>query len=135
MKRLIIHRKKKLALAFMPYWIVIGIDKRTFMEQYNLVGDLCETISGWPISRISPDILKKYHSIENGECVQIELSDDINSAFAITPDGNLSNEIILNNGVEADGVIVYSYDLTTKGGFLKTSYPWFIETPNCRNNM
>lgn len=127
MKRLIVHRKKKFASALMPYWIVIGTDKRTFMEKYNLAGDLCEASLGQPISRISPEILKKYHSIENGDCVQIELDDDINSAFAITFDGNLSNEIILNNGVEADGVTVFNYYLTTKGGFWKMSYPWFIE--------
>lgn len=128
MKRLIIHRKKKFPSALMPYWIVTETDKKTFMEKYNLVGDLCQTsISGQPISRIAPKILKKYHSIENGESLQIELNDSIDTVFAITLDGNLSNEIILNDGVKIDGITVFNYTLTTKGGFLKTCYPWFVE--------
>lgn len=127
MKRLIIHRKKKFASALMPYWIVTGINKKIFMEKYNLIGDLCKTsASGYPISRIDLKILRKYITIENGESIQIELNDNITTAFAITMDGNLSNEITLSKGiVSGDDIEVFNHIITTRGGFLKPSYPWF----------
>ncbi|MBO5164594.1 MAG: hypothetical protein J6B75_09200 [Ruminococcus sp.] len=127
MKRLIIHRKKKFASALMPYWIVTETDKKTFMEKYNLIGDFCKTsVLGHPISRIDFKILRKDFTIENGETIQIELNDNVTTAFAITMDGCLSNEIILSEGILlGDGIEVFNHLLTTRGGFFKPSYPWF----------
>ena len=120
-KTLIISRKKKFASALMPYWIIAGISKKDFMEQYGLEGDLCQhSESGHPVPRIDMSILDDIGTrIENGETVKLELVDTVHSVFASTMDGALSNEIVLDDSP------VKQLTLTTKGGFATISYPVF----------
>lgn len=121
MRTIKITRKKKLASAMMPYWIIVsGLSKKEFMEQYNLEKDLCDTnVTGFPIPRIHPMLVQTIGvRIENGQMVEIPIDDDVKSIFACTNEGSLSNEISIEN-------INDELILTTKGGFKTTSYPYF----------
>ena len=120
-KTLIVSRKKKIASALMPYWIIVGISKKDFMEQYGLNDDLCQNSkSGHPIPRIDISILDEIGiRIKNGETVSLKLEDTVHFVFASTMDGSLSNEIILDDSAEKH------LTLTTKGGFATISYPVF----------
>lgn len=122
-KTLIVTRKKKFASALMPYWIIAGISKKDFMEQYGLNGDLCDhSESSHPVPRIDMSILDGIGTrIKNGETVRMKVEDTVRSVFASTMDGSLSNEIILDDST------VNHLTLTTKGGFASISYPLFEE--------
>lgn len=118
-KILIVSRKKKFASALMPYWIIVGISKKDFMEQYGLEEDLClHSESGQPVPRIDMSVLDSIGTrIQNGETVSLELENTVYSVFASTMDGSLSNEIILDDSP------VKHLTMTTKGGFATISYP------------
>ena len=118
-KALVVTRKKKFASALMPYWIITGVSKRDFMEQYGMKEDLCQhSESGHPISRIDASILDNIGTrIRNGETLKLELEETVACVFASTMDGSLSNEIILDNSP------IKHLTLTTKGGFATVSYP------------
>lgn len=120
-KTLIVSRKKKFASALMPYWIIAGISKKGFMEQYGLDEDLCrQSESGHPVPRLDISILDEIGTrIKNGETIRLKLEDTVHSVFASTMDGSLSNEIILDDSA------VKHLTLTTKGGFATISYPVF----------
>ena len=122
-KTLIVTRKKKFASALMPYWIIAGISKNDFMEQYGLVDELCgQSESGHPIPRIDMAVLDEIGTrIQNGETVRIQVEDTAQTVFASTMDGALSNEVTL------DDSLVKHLTLTTKGGFATISYPVFTE--------
>ena len=113
-----IRRKKKMASALMPYWI-IAADRETFMKQHGLEGDLCEQSSaGFPVGRISTDVLDEAGvRIRNGETITLQLEEPAARLFASTMDGCLSNEVT----VTEDTVLT----LTTKGGWKTVSRPWF----------
>lgn len=122
MRTIKVTRKKKLASAMMPYWIIVsGLSKKEFMEQNHLEKDLCDTnITGFPIPRIHPMLVQTMGvRIENGQTVEIPIDDDVKSIFACTNEGSLSNEIPIEN-ISSDELI-----LSTKGGFKTTSYPYF----------
>lgn len=121
MRTIKVTRKKKLASAMMPFWIIVsGLSKKEFMEQNHLEKDLCDTnITGFPIPRIHPMLVQTIGvRIENGQTVEIPIDDDVKSIFACTNEGSLSNEISIEN-------INDELILTTKGGFKTTSYPYF----------
>ncbi|MCR4950031.1 MAG: hypothetical protein K6A40_01775 [Solobacterium sp.] len=113
-----IHRKKKMASALMPYWIIVS-DKEAFMKQNGLEGDLCEqSAAGFPISRIRMDVLDQAGMrIRNGETITLELEEPSARLFASTMDGCLSSEMIITE----DCILT----LTTKGGWRTVSRPWF----------
>lgn len=95
------------------------------MCKYNLDGDLCKfNVMGQAIPRIEISILDSIGvRISNGQTVEIELDDEVETIFASTMDGCLSNEIKLKDF----SINEQSYEifLSTKGGFKNLSYPYF----------
>lgn len=125
MKRLFIYREKKFASALLPYWIITNISKKEFMSKYELEGDLCRfDEKGQAIPRIDIATLDSIGvRISNGQTVSIDLSDEVETIFASTMDGCLSEEIDLKD-FEVNGDY-YEICLSTKGGFMNLSYPYF----------
>lgn len=126
MKRIIVTRRKKLASAVMPFWVIPG-SKQAFMAQFGLYGDLCQFDAlGQPVARIDPRVLDSNGArIKNGEQIVLDLRDDIFSVFAATSTGSLSNEVILQGGQFIQGVETFYLNMTVKGGMKSVSYPWF----------
>lgn len=122
-KKLIIHRKKKFASALMPFWIITNISKSDFMQKYQLPDDIsCEiNWSGHPVPRIDFNPDDYGVRISNGKTLEININESTKSVFAITVDGLLSNEVILNPNFTS-----YEIVLTAKGGFKTPSYPYLI---------
>ncbi|MCM1006713.1 MAG: hypothetical protein NC485_02095 [Ruminococcus flavefaciens] len=125
MQKIVIKRKRKFASALLPYWVITNINKKEFMCKYNLDGDLCKfNVMGQAIPRIEISILDSIGvRISNGQTVEIELDDEVETIFASTMDGCLSNEIKLKDF----SINEQSYEifLSTKGGFKNLSYPYF----------
>lgn len=125
MKRLLIYREKKFASALLPYWIIASITKKEFMCKYGLEGDLCKSNArGQAIPRIDIATLDSIGKrISNGQIIFIDLEDETKTIFASTMDGCLSDEIDLKDfEVHED---YYEICLSTKGGFMNLSYPYF----------
>lgn len=123
-KKLTIYRKKQFFSALMPYWIVFSIAKEDFMKKYELTDDRsCEiTQFGHPIPRMDFNPQEWGMPIKNGEMLEIEITDEnVKSVFAITMDGILSNEILLEP--ESDH---YKVLVTTDGGWTVLPYPVLI---------
>ena len=99
MKKIVITRKKKFAGAMMPYWIVYQKTKAEFMSEFGLEGDACNmSEAGFPIARLDVEELDRIGTrIMNGQTVELELADDINSGKSVT--------------------------INTKGGFKELSHP------------
>ncbi|MCM1132943.1 MAG: hypothetical protein NC340_05685 [Ruminococcus flavefaciens] len=107
MRILKIRRIKKFASCLMPYWII---------------GGSVQTIKGNYIpEKHSPDDLGI--RIMNGQSLEIELDDDVNTFFVMNADGLTSEEITLNPERTE-----YSFCITTKGGFRVPSYPAVIKS-------
>ena len=64
--------------------------------------------------------------IKNGETVEIDLPDEEDEIYAVTLDGILSNRALLTNGVMVGDAETYRFTVTTRGGFLRPSNPWFV---------
>ena len=116
MKRIVVTRKKKLASAMMPYWIIAGPSKASFKEAHGFQSDLCEMAeSGFAVSRISVEELDSIGTrIGNGQTIELEVPDDVSTLFVSTMDGCLSNEA----AVDGREIIV-----STAGGFRKLPCP------------
>lgn len=125
LQKIVIKRKRKFASALLPYWIITNITKKEFMCKYNLEGDLCKfNVMGQAIPRIEISILDSIGvRISNGQTVEIELDDEVETIFASTIDGCLSNEIKLEDFSINEQY--YEIFLSTKGGFKNLSYPYF----------
>lgn len=122
MKKLIVLRKKAFIGSLLPYWIITGFRKETFMEKYHFDGDLCEMgAAGWPVPRITVEELDRIGiRIHNGQIKEISVADDMDNVFVSTMDGCLSNEIHTDDCLKTnDGRIT----IHTKGGFKNLSYP------------
>ena len=119
-----ITRKKKFASALMDYWIITSMSKEDFMKKFGLEGDMCgQTEAGFPVPRI-PDVSELDAvgtRIGNGQTIELELDDSVHTLFASTFDGNLSNEINLDECVSSHLTV------TTKGGFKNISYPLILQ--------
>lgn len=126
MKRLIVTRRRKLASAMMPFWVIPG-SKQAFMAQFGLVGDISgHDVFGQPVQRIDMAVLDANGArIRNGEQITLELNDSVCTVFASTQSGSLSNEVLLQGGQVIDGIESYYLNITAKGGFKSISYPWF----------
>ena len=122
MKKIFVLRKKAFAGSLLPYWIIVGFKKANFMKKYNMDGDLCDRNEwGTAISRINMEELDKIGiRINNGQAIEISVSDDVNNLFVITMDGCLSNEINLDDCLKTNERRV---TIKTKGGFKNLSYP------------
>lgn len=119
MRILRIKRIKKFASALVPYWIVTG-SKQQFRNTFGLREDLSCVIDYWgqPYKRACfyPDDFGL--RIKNGQIMEFEIEDDVQSFFVMTSKGLLSNEIILNPDYQE-----YDFDIITKGGWKFPSYP------------
>lgn len=122
MKKLIVLRKKAFAGSLLPYWIIAGLRKETFMERYGFNGDLCE-MSAWgrPVPRITVEELDRIGTrITNGQIKWISVADDVDNLFVSTMDGCLSNEISVDACLKTRGGQI---TINTKGGFKNLPYP------------
>lgn len=119
-KTIIITRKRSLASAIVPFWIIASKEsKKQFMDNHNWQGELCEhNKNGQPMSRIDIAELDNLGvRIASGQTIAIGIPNDTVSVFACTKDGSLSNEIMPNEITESRLTII------TKGGFRTVSYP------------
>ena len=126
MRSVTVTRKKKLAGAIMPYWVITRVGKAEFCSEHGLEGDMCEQSSnGFPVPRIDMSILDGIGTrISSGETVSIELNEGDKSLFVSTVDGCLSNEVSLEDFWETGLKIT----VTTKGGFMTLPHP-VVELP------
>lgn len=120
MKKLIIYRKRQIASALIPYWIVTEISKSKFMEKYNLRNDTLCQLDKWcrPIPRMQFDPQKYGIPILNGKKLELEIKENVESVFAVTYAGLLSNELLLDSSSE-----IYQILITTRDGWKHPSYP------------
>lgn len=120
MKKLIIYRKRQLPSALIPYWVVVTISKSEFMEKYQLSDDISCYVGEWgqPIPRMEFNPQEYGIPISNGKTLELEIDENIRSVFAVTMDGLLSNELLLN-----PQFTTYQILITTKGGWKTPSYP------------
>jgi hypothetical protein len=116
MKKITIARKKKFAGALVPYWIILG-DKEAFMQEHGFTGDLCVMAdSGYAVPRITVEELDRIGTrINNGQVLELEVPEEIDTLFVSTMDGCLSNGIPVKDGQQMI--------ITTVGGFRKLPYP------------
>ena len=124
MDKIIVTRKKKFASAVMPFWLILSSSsKEAFMQEHNLEKDLCDAgDAGFPIPRLTPEILDRAGiRISSGQTIEIPLQENIQTIFASTMDGSLSNEIRIQD-MKSDHLT-----LTVKGGFATISYPYLLE--------
>ena len=122
MKKIFVLRKKAFAGSLLPYWIIVGISKASFMQNYDIDGDLCDMDTwGNAVSRIDIEELDKIGTrINNGQVIELPVEDDVSSLFVITMDGCLSNEIDIDDCLKTNEKQAI---IKTKGGFKKLSYP------------
>ena len=97
MKTITIHRKWQLANAWMPHWVVAGISRADFMKKFHLPdARSCEIDAlGYVVKRMEFDPNDYGVPVANGKTLVIEADDNTASAFAVTFDGLLSNELLL----------------------------------------
>ena len=127
MKKITVTRRRKMASAMMPYWIITGISKEEFKHRLDISKEISDHNEwGQPVGQIGENlddgiaILDSIGTrISNGETVEIEVDDNIDTIFASTCDGSLSNEVSIKT------VNDISLTLTTKGGWTTVSYPYF----------
>ena len=93
------------------------------MQRHGFEDDLCRhKWNGQAVARIEISELDKIGTrIKNGETIEFAVDDSINSFFACTMDGSLSNEVKICD-VRRDQITEF---LTTKGGWRTVSYPYF----------
>lgn len=121
---LIINRKKKFASAAVPFFIILSNSKEEFLIKHRLPKDNnCElTWQGHAIPRADFDPSEYGIPIKNGETLELEILEEINSVFAMTYEGLLSNEIVLDNSQKSAQITI-----TAKGGWSKPSYPVLVQ--------
>lgn len=126
MKKLIIYRKKQIPSALMPYWIVTAISKSELMEKHQLSDDIscCVDKYGAPIPHVGFNPQEYGVPITIGKTLELEIDDSIESVFAVTLDGILSNELPLDSPDTT-----YQFLLTTVGGWKNPSYPRLAFSP------
>ena len=124
MRKVIIIRKKKLASAVMPYWIITNSSKKAFMLQHGFETDLTRhKWNGQAVSRIDICELDMIgNMIRNGETIELLMDDSECSLFACSADGSLSNEVTIGEYTTNPITVI----LTTKGGWRTVSYPFLI---------
>lgn len=131
MKKLIIKREKKFASALMPYWVVTGMSRQDFIYKFQLQEDryrLRDTGTRYQAGNTVTSVT--IHELDtigvkltNGQTVETEIDDNVRTVFACTYDGWVTEEIMLDNYITADGS--YEICLSTKGGLTDSSYPYF----------
>ncbi len=121
MKNIQVTRKKKLANAIVPYWIMTHKNKTEFMSEYELKGDACKmSMLGGPVSRLDMQVLDRFGiRIMNGQSIELELPDEITTLFVSTMHGYLSNEINIDKYIASGDSVV----INTNGGFINLPHP------------
>ena len=131
MKMLIIKREKKFASALMPYWVITGMSRQEFIYKFGLQEDryrLRDTESRYRSGNMGTSVtIHELGAIgiklENGQTVMTEIDDSVKTVFACTYDGWVTEEISLADHLNASGD--HEICLSTKGGFIGSSYPYF----------
>ncbi|MBQ8906218.1 MAG: hypothetical protein IJY85_07615 [Ruminococcus sp.] len=107
MKKLSIYRKRQFRNALMPYWIILGTSKESFLNHLSEVHEF------------SPD---QYGTrIGNGKTITIPLPDHDVTVFAVTIDGIASNELQISASSDRNAIRV-----TTQGGGIHPCYPVLV---------
>lgn len=105
----------------MPFWVIAGQSKAEFMARHGLTSDRVKADwQGQPIPQLDDIFVLDAAGtrIANGQTVTLEVSDDIQTVFAATKDGALSNEAQLGR----EGAVI-RLTLSAKGGMLVPSFP------------
>ena len=123
MRKLIIHRKKKFVAMAIPFWIVTDITKADFMNKFGIVDDISCKVdrSGHPVKRFEFNPNDYGTPIWNGETLELDVEEHVGTEFAITLEGLLSKEVVLNEKMQ-----IFELELSVKGGWCTPGYPYFI---------
>lgn len=118
--RIVFHRKKKFASCAVPFYIIFTSTKQGFIKKYALNAHNDYRLNGFGRATVKADFSQCEYEIpiKNGETLEMELSDNINSVFAMTYEGLLSNELALDKTAAPIKVVI-----SAKGGWGKPSYP------------
>ena len=123
MRKLIIHRKKKFVAMAVPFWIVTGVSKADFMRKFGIEDDITCKLDryGHPVKRFEFEPDAYGVPIMNGKTLELEIGEQVKTVFAVTAEGLLSKEVVLN-----DKMTVFEMELSVKGGWRTPSYPYFV---------
>ena len=123
MRKLIIHRKKKFVAMAIPFWIVTDITKADFMNKFGIFDDISCKLGrgGHPVKRFEFNPNDYGTPIWNGETLELDIEEQVCTVFAVTLEGLLSKEVVLNENMQ-----FYEHELSVKGGWHTPSYPYFI---------
>ncbi len=119
MKTVIITRKKQLANALLPYWIIPAQAVEQQPTHFQTLKQVRLDATGHPRPTLNPESLAEIGApVRNGETVTLTLPDGVRQIYAVTMDGLLSNPAALT-----DGETEYRFTVTTKGGFVRPPHP------------
>lgn len=134
MKKVIIKRKRKFALALLTYWIITRVSKEEFVAKFNLVKDKYASDNNsstmTKINISATDLDKIGVKISNGQTLELYMYDNVETIFVTTIDGRVTDEIVLDDFLTDEGD--YKICLSTKGGFKNISYPYFKKNKQSR---
>ena len=119
MKTVIITRKKQLANALLPYWIIPAQAVEQQPAHFQTPGQVRLDAAGHPRPTLNPESLAEIGApVRNGETVTLALPDGVRQIYAVTMDGLLSNPADISWERE-----VFRFTILTKGGFVRPPHP------------
>ena len=128
MKTVIITRKKQLANALLPYWIIPAQAVEQQPARFQTMENVRTDSVGRPIPTLNPESLAEIGApVRNGETVTLALPDEVQQIYAVTMDGLLSNPADISGERE-----IFRFTVTTEGGFVRPPHP-VIETEQERS--
>lgn len=122
MRRLVIYREFHFAACLTPFWVVTRTRKAEFMDRFQLADDLSCELDAWghPLPRLHFDPDRFGARIHVGQTLELSSAAPLQSVFAVTAEGLLSNEVVLTPDMAACHLT-----LAARGGFLRPGYPHF----------
>ena len=127
MKQIIVTRKKKLAGAWVPFWIISSDVRDRMAARFQTVDEVQLDLHGHPRPSLHIQMLNEIGTcIRSGETVTVTLEDRVSEIYAVTMDGILSNRVMLINGITVGDAETFRFTLTAKGGFRRPCYPLLL---------
>ncbi len=113
--KVIIHRKRRFAAAWVAYWVMTGIDREDFVRR--MWSSDCQNEDGNEFITIK-ELDEQGARIKNGQTITLELEGENVPAFVVSVNGTVSDAVSL---CSKDGSVRCAID--TKGGWSKLPYP------------
>lgn len=121
MKTLNIKREKSFVCSQMYYWVILKYSRDELTERFPQNSHVNQI--GIPAAPDGFNPNEYGTPIENGQEIIFEIDDTVNSVFAVTVDGILSNEIKIDPLAAQVQVTIL-----TKGGWKTAGHPYLIMT-------